>query len=38
MQGVILALLQLFHKRALDPETNAWVITLATDRNNWPAS
>jgi hypothetical protein len=38
MQEVILALLQLFHRRAPDPETNAWVITLATDRNNWPGA
>ncbi len=38
MQEVILALLQLFQKCAPDPETNAWVIALATDRNNWPGA
>src|SRR5262245_269594 len=38
MQEVILALLQLFRGRAPDPETNAWVIALAADRNNWPGA
>jgi len=33
-----LALLELFRRRAPDAETNAWVITLATDRNNWPGA
>src|SRR5215475_15054142 len=35
MQETILALLQLFRGRAPDPETNAWVLALAKDRNNW---
>jgi hypothetical protein len=38
MQEVILALLQLFRSRAPDPETNTWVIALATDRNHWPGA
>ncbi len=38
MRNVILPLLQLFRGRAPDPETNAWVIALATDRNKWPGA
>ena len=38
MQETILALLQLFRTRAPDPETNAWVLALADDRNNWPGA
>lgn len=35
MQEVILALLELFRRRAPDAETNALVIAVASDRNNW---
>src|ERR1043166_342599 len=38
MQEVILALLQIFRERAPDPESNAWVITLAADRDHWPGA
>jgi hypothetical protein len=38
MQETILALLQLFRTRTPDPETNAWVVALANDRNNWPGA
>jgi hypothetical protein len=35
MQADILALLRLFAGRMPDPQTHAWVVELAADRDNW---